>query len=630
VGGSLLLLVGLHLYLMAGSGSGSISVIILGAAFIGLGMLGPWEKWAATARLAGWLGVAPAQIALICLGLAAAHASRVAAGDGPLVISRLAIPLWLLGIGLCAAGLWQPRSSSHQLQGWPRIEAIGLALLIACAFMLRSWGAGMHPYVLGGDEGSAGLTAWQFVTGTRNNLLSLGWFNYPALYFWLLSLSQRLLGPSVVAIRWFSALGGALAVGALYWAARSLYGRWLAIWSAVWLAAFPLHLFFSRLAYSNIWDGLFLMLAITGVWLAWDGSDRRGFLLAGANIGLGQFFYLTGRLIPVIILLWLIPLALQRPPDRRKAGGVAAMLLIAISICLPLLELYLAHPDWLLFSTERVSMLMPGWTAEAAHALGTTPLGLLAEQTVITALGLTIAEPQGIYAGSGIPLLTSISAVCFYLGLLFVLWHWRQPRFDWLLIVLASVLIVGGLSIEAPSSQRMLVLAPVLAIMIALPLETIRQRVGLRWRVWAGACLSLLIMGAAAQNLVFFFGDYLPRERYGSPNGEVAQGVVDLLQQLPANTVTYFIGGERMGFSSIPSIAYLLPQATGIDLLPPYHLPESALADGNFLVVVLPERQDALQAVQAQLSGLSLQQRYNREGGSLFYWYSPTPLPGGG
>jgi hypothetical protein len=629
VGGGLLLLAGLHLYRLAGSGSGSISVVILGASLIGLGMLGAWEKWAALAHLAAWLGVAPVQIAMLALGLAAVHAGRMAAGDGPLVISRLAIPLWLLGIGLCAAGLWQPIRAWRPKPAGSRYEIIGLACLIAAAFLLRSWGVEAHPHVLGGDEGSAGLIALEFVTGTRNNLLSLGWFNYPALYFWLLSLCQRLLGPSVVAIRWFSALGGALAVAALYWAARSLYGRWFGFWSAGWLAAFHLHLFFSRLAYSNIWDGFFLMLAVGGIWLAWEGSTRPGFLLAGAGIGLGQYFYLTGRLIPVIVLLWLVPLAFQRRPNRQQIGGVAAMFLMALAISLPLLELYLAHPDWLLFSTERVSMLLPGWTAEAAHALGTTPVGLLVEQTVVTALGLIVAEPQGIYSGTGIPLLFSLSAAAFCTGLLIAVWHWRRPRYDWLLIVMAGVLLIGGLSIEAPSSQRLLFLAPVLAILIGLPLETIRRRVVRRWQLWAGVFLSAVIAIAVAQNLAFFFGDYLPRERYGSPNGEVAQGIIELLPQLPAGTVTYFVGGDRMGFRSIPSIAYVLPRATGIDLAPPYRLPADAPGDRQLLVVLLPEQLQALKSVQAQLPEASLQRRYNREGGLLFYWLSPALPPAG-
>ncbi len=196
------------------------------------------------------------------------------------------------------------------------------------------------PYVLSGDEGSAGLTAWEFRTGARDNLLSLGWFSFPALYFGLLSVSQAVFGRTAEAIRLVSALAGALTIPALYWMARQMFGRPAALAAAAWLGAFHVHVFFSRLAYNNIFDGLLFVLAAGGLWLGWQEGRRDGFLLAGLSLGLSQYFYTTARLTPIVLTIWVVLLAFHRRPDRARTSGLAAAGLAALAVFLPLGMLY--------------------------------------------------------------------------------------------------------------------------------------------------------------------------------------------------------------------------------------------------------------------------------------------------
>jgi hypothetical protein len=228
--GVMLALIGLHLTRAGGPPTPSIVVLLLGCAQAVAGLVlsraGPVAQRASRAseRCAGWLGVQPAQLLLIADGLILTLASRAASGDAALNASPLATPLWLIGIVLVCAGCWT-RTPARPAEHWPWGEIALVALLTLLALIVRAWHIGSMPYVLSGDEGSAGLTAWEFRTGARDNLLSLGWFSFPALYFGLLSVSQAFFGRTAEAIRLVSALAGALTIPALYWVARPMFGR---------------------------------------------------------------------------------------------------------------------------------------------------------------------------------------------------------------------------------------------------------------------------------------------------------------------------------------------------------------------------------------------------------------------
>jgi 4-amino-4-deoxy-L-arabinose transferase-like glycosyltransferase len=621
--GALLALIGLHLMRAGGPLIPAIAVLLLGCAQALSGLFasraGPVARQTSrlSQRCAGWLGVQPTQLLLIANGLILTLASRSAAGDAALNASPLATPLWLAGIVMVCAGCWA-RTPTPTVECWPRGEVAVVALLTLLALVVRAWEIGSMPYVLSGDEGSAGLTAWEFLSGARDNLLSLGWFSFPALYFGLLSASQAVFGRTAEAIRLVSALAGALTVPALYWMARQMFGRPAALAAAAWLAAFHVHVFFSRLAYNNIFDGLLFVLAAGGLWQGWQVGRRGAFVLAGLGLGLSQYFYTTARLTPIVLALWVLLLVLHRRPDRARLAGLAATGLVALAVFLPLGLLYAAHPDQLVFTASRVSMLIPGWTSEAAAALGTTSGGLVLEQIWVTALGLTVAELQGVYYAPGVPMLISVSAVLFIAGLMICLLRIRDPRYSLPLLVLAGTILLGGLSIQAPNSQRLLYMAPALALMVVLPLEAARAWSARHWpggRHALSVLAALLVFVMLTQNLDQLFGRYFPREEYGSVHGEVTQAMIEIWPSLPQGTPVYFFGGERMGFASIPSLAYLRPDAHAPDLDRVDQIPPEA---HDLIAFVLPDQGANLADLRSRFpEGIPLR-RYNRHGRLLF------------
>jgi 4-amino-4-deoxy-L-arabinose transferase-like glycosyltransferase len=590
-----------------------------------------WTNWL-TLRLqrpARWMNIERHQVLITIAGLNLSVAARAAAGDGALVHSPLAAPLWIVGIGMtilgCRAGRGgQSRGNSCEgSRGGAALEIAAVSAIFLASLLLRGLHAAQAPYVLSGDEGSAGLYGWEFVQGERNNILGLGWFSFPALYFWIVSLSQAVFGRTVEAIRWISALAGALTVVAMYWTARRWWNRRVALWSALWLTTFHHHLFFSRVAYNNIFDGFFFILSAGALWVGVTQDRRSAYLLAGASLGLSQYFYTTSHLGLVLIVLWAVHLYARRTQDSHPAPGLTCAALTAGSVAMPLALLYGTHPEMLLFTSSRVSMLVPDWLAAAAAALGTTPIGLILEQTWVTVLGFNVAELQGVYYGSGMPLLFGLSMLLACFGFAWALVRIRDPRCSLIWMTIMGTVVVGGLSIQAPNAQRMLLLPPILALSVAYALEYTYQVVERFWRpgvVFSALLLTGLLLGSMFQNARFFFLDYLTRERYGSLNGEVTQAMIEILREQPEHTQVFFLGADRMAFHSIPSLPYLLPHVQGHTIEDLSDLPQEVDPNSSaMLFIVLPEASDAGEKIQSRYSPQAPVPIYNRYGKLLFH-----------
>jgi hypothetical protein len=91
--------------------------------------------------------------------------------------------------------------------------------------------------------------------------------------------------------------------------------------------------------------------------------------------------------------------------------------------------------------------------------------------------------------------------------------------------------------------------------------------------------------------------------------------MIDLLSHEAIAPSVYFLGGERMGYASIPSVPYLLPHIIGHDVAEPYRLTGDLSCAWVF---ILPEEQHALPTIEAQTPGGSTGERYNSQGRLIF------------
>jgi hypothetical protein len=135
-----------------------------------------------------------------------------------------------------------------------------------------------------------------------------------------------------------------------------------------------------------------------------------------------------------------------------------------------------------------------------------------------------------------------------------------------------------------------------------------------------------------AQNVDHLFRRYFPSEEYGSLNGAVTQAMIGIWPSLPQGVPVYFFGGDRMEFASIPSIAYLRPEAHATDVERVDQIPART---SELIAIVLPNETASLAGLQARFPEGLVLRRYNRHGRPLFDLYGageaalalPSTLP---
>jgi Dolichyl-phosphate-mannose-protein mannosyltransferase len=248
---------------------------------------------------------------------------------------------WVASLVLLAAAFFgdQPRDQAREATSGvgveertdlrlPRAAEIAIVLTIfALALGLRlyrlgDWSGGMH-----GDEGEVGMDALRILSGQPTPPFRTGWFGQPNFYYWGVAIGMKLFGTGLTGLRMFSTLAGALIILPFYALVRQLFGVRTAILAGIFLAISDVAIHFSREEFSNITTPLLL---VSGFFLFFRGLRNRRpifFVLAGYAHESCLYFYLGGRLTPIIAaafvgyLLVLTPVARLYPRYRNLRAG---------------------------------------------------------------------------------------------------------------------------------------------------------------------------------------------------------------------------------------------------------------------------------------------------------------------
>jgi len=602
--GLLLLLLGRHLSSISPHQWINLTITILGSLLIIMAFMPSNSSsflgsiWQIVSKIGRWLNVSDRRILIILLGLGLSLSSSALAGDNPLAIVPYYWIFWVSGIGLVFAGCWQ-EGTTPLYRRIGRKEWYLLCFILASAFIFRSVNLSQIPYGLSGDEGSAGLTGLEFISGERNNILGMGWYAFPAPYFWFVSIAQRLLGPSIEAIRIISSIGGTLVIGGVYFATRALFSRSHALIAAIFLSTFHFHILFSRVAVNNVWDGLFLALMIGAIWVAWNENHRSAFIVGGLAIGLSQYFYPTAHLLPIYAIIWLIVLRIFNPKQERLPGLVC-LTLVAIAVVLPLILYYGRNPEHLIAPMQRVSILNLDWIKATVESTGKNPFILYAEQFWTTIKGFTEQPVRGLYSPQT-PMCLTFSATLLFAGVVISLLRIKDPRYSVLLLGLLGPVIAGTFSAEAPNTQRLLYATTPIAILISISLIEFRD---LLIRAWPSrhrlftTLPFIIITGIGLYNLSFF-SNAMREQRFSDSAAFLARQITDYLIDKPDGTKVYFMRPSRIGYHSLPCISYLTPNVEGDDLYWPLEPYKELPQDQEELILIFqPETIYSLPEIQ--------------------------------
>ena len=613
-----------------------------------------------------WLRARAVPVALLFLGALFSLLAVFLMQDRILSDSTYdAVIAWSLGMACVGlAALWPLSHVPAFLRTWkdslgaiPRsvwLEAATVVALTLLAFVLRATALDSVPYTLGGDEAWHGLLARQVLAGQLRNPFGMGYMSMPTAFYWPLSWSLWLVGDTVTGLRFAAALVGTITVPIFYLFARDLWGRRTALISTIFLTAYDYHIHYSRLGANNIWDPLFLVLMLwaldkglrgttpdtalhqkadTAPVPSQEPSSRqyRYFLLAGLVMGLSMFFYTGARLLPLLAGVYMGFVWLRRGRHVPRLGAHIVLLVAAcVTVAGPMLSYAQAHPDEWNARLNQVGIVQSGWLEREPELTGKSTAQILAEQFIRAAGAFHYYPDRTAWYAAERPLLGFLAGAFAILGMAWAVARWRDRRYFLVLLWFWSVVITGGMLTESPpSSQRLVIAIPAVALLVAFGLEqSVHLACGLldvgrrRENLILGVLLTILATGS----IYFYFVEFTPTRRYGSANGETATMMGHYLQELEGNYQAYLFGAPSLywRFGTMP---FMAPAVQGTDVVepldgPPDFLDETAGTAGQETVYLfVPDRSGDLAWVQQALPGGEIREFYDRAGRLRFIAY---------
>ena len=513
---------------------------------------------------------------------------------------------------------------------------MGLAVLAAGAFAVRAIDLEHIPANLGGDEGTWGMEGLAMWRNGLANPFATRWFAFPSMSFLAWGASIRVFGHSVAGLRMLSALIGAATVVTTFGLADALWGRRVAWMAAILLACSHYHLHYSRLAVNNIADGLFITVALWALVRGLRSGKVGYYVLAGAVTGAGWYGYFGARLIGLVLAVFVVGRVLLEPGFlARRRGLLAALIGAALVVAAPLLIYYAAHPEALAARSNQVSIFASGWLTREQEITGRSAVSLLWQQTwkSLTAFHYTL-DPTFWYRAS-IPLLDAVSGVFLVLGLLGSLRRWWESEHGLVLAWFWLAILLGWVVTEnPPSSQRLAIVAPALALLAGLGLDwfVLAGQRALRYEgpLWNGA-VALALVAAAALNFVYYFAIYTPTRVYGNPTAEVTTVLARVLAEdrIEGDTRPVYFHGAPFIYWDFGTLRYLADGIEGADVPPVGEgEPPAVETSHGARFVFLPERLAEMEAIQANYPYGIEQAAYSDADGRLLYvMYDVAPAP---
>ena len=582
-------------------------------------------------------------------------AARSANAQSPPASYAFSVLLWLASLALFfAAFVHYPLALTRSTFRLDRNKLLGLRLksqratlaspeliavfcLLLAGLLLRAWDLGHIPANFSGDEGSQGLWAVSVLEGQVRNPFTTGWFTVPTMSFFAQAASLRLFGDSVAGLRTLSALVGTATLIFTYLLARQELGRRVAVFALAALTFNHYHIHFSRLGSNQIADPFFMALTL---WLLTKGLKETGdtdvhtlppnthntlpwLLAAGLTMGLSWYGYFGSRVIMLVVSAYLGMRAMtERDFLRRHAFALTLMVLITLMVASPLLLYYKSHPENLTARFNQVSFFRWLDLARSFPDHDST-LVMVLRQTWLSISAFNHTLDPTFWYRAQIPLLDFVSGIFFILGLAVAINQWRQPAIRLALAWFGLALTFGWILTEnPPSSMRMVIIAPAVALLVGLGLDrllTLMQRgVGGRRVFWTRVGL-LLVAAIALLNVHYYFVTYTPTRIYGNRSAETSTDLARYLAGRDDQPFVYFYGPPVL-YYDFGAIRFIARDVPGTNVSPGDQAPDfPPPTSGPALFIVLGERLNELDAIRAQHQGGRLYEFHSKANGRLMF-----------
>lgn len=519
--------------------------------------------------------------------------------------------LWGMGVAIFVYALlrnhWRGRLRVRTLASLmkrPKMRAVGEMLVVllvtALGFFLRFFDLETIPPFVHGDEAYFGLGAIRVLQGQIGNLFDTGFQDIPILSFVPQAAVMRWFGSDLFGLRLSSVITGTLTIPLLYLLARLVVSRPVALFVAFLLAVSGWDIHFSRVGLDNVQVSPLQVMASYLLLRAMRTRRHLDFGLCGLATGLCIYLYYSGRIVPIIVGVFMIYKVFTERGFLRQSGvQVAILILAAFVIAAPQLGYYVSRSHTFVAHMQGVFI-----GNNLLHASGGDPNATLADvlpnQVRRMLLGYNYYPDTSGQYGTHQALLDSTTALFFLIGLGYVMAHLRQEGYAllviwfWCIFVFAGVLIVGP-----PNAPRLLGVLPALCLLAGVTINRAAHRLTrFQWRVaWSPAYGMMLPLVAviAYANYNDYFLRYVPDHTGIHPPTAIARYLADhgSLQ------MTYLLGAPQMSIRS-SQVELLAPTAQGVDVfnLSDY-LPLRQEMGAGAVYLMMPDHTQALPVLRS-------------------------------
>jgi 4-amino-4-deoxy-L-arabinose transferase-like glycosyltransferase len=382
-----------------------------------------------------------------------------------------------------------------------------LVLILLLGAGLRLYGLfELSPPGLSHDE----VANWLIVGGIFNGEHSVYFryaYGHEALFHYVQAAFVGLVGDNALALRLPSAFSGVLGIAVTYALNRRLFGRNVALTAAALLAVLFWPVFYSRQALRAISLPLLSGVSAYLWWRGWGRRDglppahsSRDFVLAGFVAGLSLYTYMAARTVPIFYAAFTLYLLLcHRKAFRQRWHGIALFWLLFAVISVPLVAYLQLNPE----AEVRVYEVN-----EPLREMLTGNLRPVVDNFVDILAGFGLnGDPLWRQGVPFRPFFHPLLALFFYGCLLYSVWRVRDVRFGFLLLWILTAFIPSIVTIDAPSTIRMVNILPVLTTLPAIvmhswgELSTESGRLSTEpHRVWFISAIVFVIIAFTAVN----------------------------------------------------------------------------------------------------------------------------------
>lgn len=553
--------------------------------------------------------------------------------------------LWLASIALLVASTvalsatTRPTTTSQEESPrWPRWEITVLAGIALLALVLRVWNLRDFPNNIFPDEIMTGtITNQAYLSSTPGPpIFSTLWgdIDLPALWFLFVSLSLKIGGTTLAALRLPAALFGAATVLPFYGLVRMVWGRNAAIAGATIMAFSAADVHYSRLALSNIVTPFFWTLCFFFLVRGLRSRRPLDWALAGLVAGLSEYGFYATRLLPILLLVFIAYMLIVHWRQFKSYIVCIALLVAGYIVGFgPLLAHFATHPN--LYVGHGASVLVWNHIPTSLEDLGAmwfTLWPLFAQNL----LGFsTIPSQEIIYFA---PMLLPVEAAFLILGVALLIRDWRHPAAFLMLLTGLGVLVIGGTLVRGtPFLNHWTAAFPVFYFAVAIPIAAwtgkAQEWLPAKWNWVAPGVLAAGLVILGALNIRFYFSDYYanpdlvidPAYRTAQQYYETQNALSRYMGALGPNYMLRAVNNNSVAYDPTTTI-YLSGTPDYGNIQDPANEPLLQPEAGKGIIFVFfPGREQYQPVIQSRYPGGTTDEVLSQGGRHLFYTYN---IPG--